>query len=110
EYEPKAIVPTPVRSGRNSPPDGNCMSPVVLTCRTQGPEATDEHGKAVRAPPVPSTKLAAPPWGWPRIFCEMGVIDCVVNRLAAAMSLGFAPPAFSSGGGSRSAFVYPLFS
>ncbi len=67
-------------------------------------EATDESGKTVRTPPVPSRKLASAPWSCALIFSEMGVIDWVVKRLAAAMSLGFAPPAFASGSAFRSAF------
>jgi hypothetical protein len=38
----------------------------------------------------------------------MGVIDCVVKRLAAATSLGSAPPAFASGSAFKSALRYDL--
>ena len=75
----------------------------VPTCRCSWIVLTDESGKTVRSPFVPSANVTAPPWSCARIFREIASMLCVVKRLASAIWLGVAPPAIAVGSASSSA-------
>jgi hypothetical protein len=99
-------VPTPTSAESASVVGENVAVP---SCRFQITLPVVASGKTVREPSGPSVKLAtgvAEARSWARIFREMAVMLCVVKRLTAAMSLGFAPPAIAPGRASSNALRY----
>ncbi len=78
-------------------------------CRRQTTEVDGATGKTVRSPALPSVNDTGPgveAWICARIFFEIAVIVCVVNRLAAAMSSEFTPTARAIDSPSSSALRY----
>ena len=66
----------------------------VPVCRVHWIAVTDERGKTVRSPPVPSAKVGVGAWLFRiclRIFFEIASMLWVVKRLAAATCDGSAP-------------------
>ena len=80
----------------------------VVIWRRQVIALTDDSGKTVRSPLVPSVNVASPPRSCLRILREIARIDWVVNRLAAAISCLFAPPHIAIGSARRRSSAYPL--
>jgi hypothetical protein len=112
---PKAIVPTlpgKIESAGVGRAEVTAWGGVGWSRVSEMP-VTVAAGNTVRVPPGPSAKLgagAAEARIWARIFWEIGVMLCVVKRLSAAISLGFAPPTMAPGSASRSALRYAFCS
>ena len=83
--------------------------PATLFCRLNRIWSVGEFAKTARAPPVAMLKFACGAAAlriWSRIFCEIAVMLCVVNRLAAAMSSLWTPATNAEPSASISALRY----